>query len=115
MKADLTLTEMSDQLKQYVKTTTEIVKLEILKRTVMMSSLLLLQLLIGVLLSLFMSFLGIAFGFYFSTLLKDYALGFGILAGIIGLILLLVSLIAAKQIKVSLQSKLLKQMYQDAF
>ena len=44
MKADLTLTEMSDQLKQYVKTTTEIVKLEILKRTVMMSSLLLLQL-----------------------------------------------------------------------
>ena len=115
MKADQTLTEMSEQLKQYVKTTTEIVKLEILRRTVLMSSLLLLQLFIGVLLALFMAFLGLAFGFYFSSLLKNYAWGFGVLAAIIGFILLFVILVAARQIKLRLQNKLLKQMYQDAF
>ncbi len=115
MKADQTLSEMSEQLKQYVKTTTEIVKLEILKRTVMMSSLLLLQLLLGVLLALFMAFLGLAFGFYFSTLLKNYSFGFAVLAAIIGLLFLIISLVASKQIKLRLQNKLLKQMYQDAF
>ena len=70
MKPDQTLTEMSEQLKQYVKTTTEIVKLEILKRTVMMSSMLLLQLFIGLLLALFLAFSGLALGFYFSDILK---------------------------------------------
>lgn len=115
MKADQNLNEMSEQLKQYVKTTTEIVKLEILKRTVMMSSLFLLQLLLGVLLALFMAFLGLAFGFYFSTLLKNYSMGFAVLAAIIGLLFLIISLVASKQIKLRLQNKLLKQMYQDAF
>jgi hypothetical protein len=115
MKADQSLSEMSEQLKQYVKTTTEIVKLEILKRTVMMSSLLLLQLLLGVLLALFMAFLGLAIGFYFSTILKNYSWGFAVLAAIIGFVFILVAVVASKQIKLSLQNKLLKQMYQDAF
>jgi Zn-dependent protease with chaperone function len=115
MKPDQTLTEMSEQLKQYVKTTTEIVKLEILKRTVMMSSLLLLQLFIGLLLALFFAFSGLALGFYFSDILKNYAWGFGLLAACVGLILILVLFFAANQIKQRLQSRLLKQMYQDAF
>ncbi|MEN9291084.1 MAG: hypothetical protein RLZZ357_927 [Bacteroidota bacterium] len=115
MKPDQTLTEMSEQLKQYVKTTTEIVKLEILKRTVMMSSMLLLQLFIGLLLALFLAFSGLALGFYFSDILQNYAFGFGLLAASVGCILLLVVLFAAKLIKQRLQSRLLKQMYQDAF
>jgi len=38
MKPEQPINEFADQLKQYLKTTTEIAKLEVLKRTVQMSA-----------------------------------------------------------------------------
>ena len=66
MKAETNITEITDQLKQYVRTTTEIIKLEILKRTVVMSSFILIQLILWFFVGLVFLMFSIAVGFYLS-------------------------------------------------
>ena len=113
MKVETSITEFTDQIKQYVRTTTEIIKLEILKRTVVMSSFIIIQLILWALVGLVLFMFSIALGFYLSRYYNDYILGFGMVATCyVGLVFILL-LIGPKRLEKVMQNKLLKQMYEE--
>lgn len=113
MKVDTSITEFTDQIKQYVRTTTEIIKLEILKRTVVMSSFIIIQLILWFMVALVVFMFSIALGFYLSRYYNDYILGFGMVGtGFAGLVFVLL-LIGPKRLENMMQNKLLRQMYEE--
>ena len=113
MKADTSITEFTDQIKQYVRTTTEIIKLEILKRTVVMSSFIIIQLVLWFMVGLVVFMFSIDLGFYLSRYYHDYILGFGIVGTCFGATVFILLLIGPKKLESFMQKKLLKQMYEE--
>jgi hypothetical protein len=113
MKADTSITELTDQIKQYVRTTTEIIKLEILKRTVVMSSFIIIQLILWFMVGLVVFLFSIALGFYLSRYYNDYILGFGIVGTCFAGMVFLLLIIGPKKLENLMQNKLLRQMYEE--
>lgn len=113
MKVETSITEFTDQIKQYVRTTTEIIKLEILKRTVVMSSFIIIQLILWTLVGLVVFMFSIALGFYFSRLYNDYILGFGMVGTCYAGLVFILLIIGPKRLEKLMQNKLLKQMYEE--
>jgi vacuolar-type H+-ATPase subunit I/STV1 len=113
MKADTSITEFTDQIKQYVRTTTEIIKLEILKRTVVMSSFIIIQLILWFMIGLVLLMFSIAMGFYLSRYYNDYILGFGIVGTCFTGMVFILLLIGPKRLEKLMQNKLLRQMYEE--
>jgi hypothetical protein len=114
MNVEHPINEFADQFKQYLKTTTEIAKLEVLKRTVQMSAHLIWQLMLWGFLLLFTMLSCLALAFYVAEALDDKALGFAMVAAGIGLLTLFVQLYLAKRMRVLFQTQLLRIMYQDS-
>lgn len=113
MKAETSISEFTDQIKQYVRTTSEIIKLEILKRTVVMSSFIIIQLILWFMVGLVILLFSIALGFYLSRFFNDYILGFGLVGtGFAGIVFILL-LIGPKRLENFMQNKLLRQMYEE--
>jgi hypothetical protein len=113
MKADTSITEFTDQIKQYVRTTTEIIKLEILKRTVVMSSFIIIQLILWFMIGLVLLMFSIAMGFYLSRYYNDYILGFGMVGACFAGLVFILLLIGPKRLEKLMQNKLLRQMYEE--
>jgi hypothetical protein len=107
------ITEFTDQIKQYVRTTSEIIKLEILKRTVVMSSFILIHLILWFMVGLVVLMFSIALGFYLSHYFNDSILGFSIVGVIIGLLVFTLLLYGPSRLEKLMQNKLLRQMYED--
>jgi len=113
MKVDTNILEFTDQIKQYVRTTTEIIKLEILKRTVVMSSFIIIQLILWFMVALVVFMFSIALGFYFSRYYNDYILGFGMVGTCYAGLVFILLLIGPKKLEKIMQNKLLRQMYEE--
>jgi uncharacterized membrane protein YqjE len=114
MNVDHPINEFADQFKQYLKTTTEIAKLEVLKRTVQMSAHLILQFLLWGFMLLFTLLSCMALGFYISEVVDDKAKGFAFVAAAIGVLTLIVQLYLAKRMRALFETQLLRRMYQDS-
>ncbi len=114
MNVDHPINEFADQFKQYLKTTTEIAKLEVLKRTVQLSAHLVWQLLLWGFLFLFTLLSSMSLAFYIAALIDDKAMGFALVASGVGFLALLLQLYLAKRLRNLLEVQLLKRMYQDS-
>jgi hypothetical protein len=114
MNVDHPINEFADQFKQYLKTTTEIAKLEVLKRTVQMSAHLILQFMLWGFMLLFTLLSSMALAFYVSEVVDDKAKGFAVVAAAIGLLTLMVQLYLAKRLRTLFETQLLRRMYQDS-
>lgn len=113
MKTESIITELTEQIKQYVRTTSEIIKLEILKRTVTMSSFIIIQLILWSLVGLVIFMFSIALGFYFSRYFNDYILGFGMVATCYAGLVFILLIVGPKRLEKLMQNKLLRQMYEE--
>ena len=113
MKVDTSITEFTEQIKQYVRTTTEIIKLEILKRTVVMSSFIIIQLILWFMVALVVFMFSLALGFYLSRYYNDYILGFGMVGTCYAGLVFILLLIGPKKLEKIMQNKLLRQMYEE--
>jgi hypothetical protein len=114
MNVDHPINDFADQFKQYLKTTTEIAKLEVLKRTVQMSAHLILQFMLWGFMLLFTLLSSMALAFYISDVVDDKAKGFALVAAAIGLLTLMVQLYLAKRLRTLFETQLLRRMYQDS-
>ncbi len=106
--------EFADQFKQYLKTTTEIAKLEVLKRTVQMSAQLIWQFVLWGFVLLFTLLSSMSLAYYFADIVNDKAQGFALVAAAIGILTLLVQLYLAKRMRAFFEVQLLRRMYQDS-
>ncbi len=114
MNAEYPSNEFADQLKQYLKTTTEIAKLEVLKRTVQMSAHLIWQFMLWGFVLLFSLISSMALAFYIAKTINDKAIGFALVAAVIGILTLFVQLYLAKRMRSFFETQLLRRMYQDS-
>jgi hypothetical protein len=114
MDTKTSMTELTNQIKQYVRTTTEIIKLEILKRTVVMSSYILIQLILWFMVGIVVLMFSIALGFYLSEIVNDYVLGFCLVGMGFGIFVFILLLFGPRRLELLTQNKLLRQMYEDS-
>jgi hypothetical protein len=114
METESRMTELTNQIKQYVRTTTEIIKLEILKRTVVMSSYILIQLILWFMVGIVVLMFSIALGFYLSEIVNDYVLGFCLVGMGFGIFVFILLLFGPRKLELLTQNKLLRQMYEDS-
>lgn len=114
MNVEHPINDFADQFKQYLKTTTEIAKLEVLKRTVQMSAHLIWQLLLWGFVFLFTLLSSMALAFYIAEIIDDKAMGFALVASVTGLLALFLQLYLAKRLRTLFETQLLRRMYQDS-
>ena len=107
------LTEFSEHLKQYVRTTIEIIKLEVIERTIIICSFILIQTLKWLLFAMGVFMFSIAIAIYISDKSSLYATGFGAV-GIFYLVLaILFSIINQKNVEQSIQNRIIKHIFSD--
>jgi hypothetical protein len=114
MNVEHPINDFADQFKQYLKTTTEIAKLEVLKRTVQMSAHLIWQLLLWGFVFLFTLLSSMSLAFYIAEIIDDKAMGFALVASVTGLLALFLQLYLAKRLRTLFETQLLRRMYQDS-
>jgi hypothetical protein len=114
MNVELPFNEFADQFKQYLKTTTEIAKLEVLKRTVQMSAHLIWQFMLWGFVFLVTLLSSMALAFYIAEEVDDKATGFAFVAAAAGILALFLQLYLAKRLRTLFEVQLLKRMYQDS-
>jgi hypothetical protein len=114
MNVEHPINDFADQFKQYLKTTTEIAKLEVLKRTVQMSAHLIWQLLLWGFVFLFTLLSSMALAFYIAEIIDDKAMGFALVASVTGLLALFLQLYLAKRLRTLFETQLLRRMFQDS-
>jgi hypothetical protein len=105
--------ELSENLKQYIKTTIEIIKLEILQRSIIISSYIMVKLLGWIVFIVAFIFLSIALGFYISEYVKSYATGFGLVGFVYLFVALLISFFNRRKIEKRLQNKIIRHIYSE--
>ena len=113
MQENNAINELSGNLKQYIKTTIEIIKLEILQRSIVISSYILVTLTGWLIFLIAFIFLSIALGFYTSEYLKSYPKGFGLVGIVYVFIALMINLINRRKIEKRLQNKIIRHIYSD--
>lgn len=105
--------DFSENLKQYVRTTIEIIKLELIERTVIICSFILIQTLKWMIFGIGVFMFSIALAIYISETTGDYALGFGGVGLIYLSLAIILSLINQKTIEKSIQDKIIKHIFSD--
>jgi hypothetical protein len=113
MQENNAINDLSGNLKQYIKTTIEIIKLEILQRSIVISSYILVKLMGWLIFLMAFIFLSIALGFYASEYLKSYPKGFGLVGFVYVIIALMINLINRRKIEKRLQNKIIRHIYSD--
>jgi uncharacterized membrane protein YqjE len=107
------LNEFSENLKQYVRTTIEIIKLELIERTVIICSFILIQTLKWLLFAIGLFMFSIAIAIYISDKSNSLAMGFGSVGIIYLTLAILFSVINQKTIEQSIQNKIIKHIFSD--
>jgi hypothetical protein len=101
--------ELIDNLKAYVQTNLELLKLELVERISVVGASLTGNLIIGLVVALFLFFLSLGVGFYLSALMGDNYSGFLILAGIYFLIGFLLVLGRKKRVEKPLRDVIIRK------
>jgi hypothetical protein len=104
---------LTQNLKQYVRTTIEIIKLELIERSVIISSYILLQVVRWMLFTIALLILSIALGFYISDYLNDYIAGFGFIGTIYLLVAMIISVLNQRKIEKSIQNKIINNLFSE--
>jgi hypothetical protein len=110
-KSDIDL--LTQNLKQYVRTTIEIIKLELIERSVIISSYILLQVVRWMLFTIALLILSIALGFYISDYLNDYIAGFGFIGTIYLLFAMIISVLNQRKIEKAIQNKIITNLFRE--
>jgi hypothetical protein len=104
---------LTQNLKQYVRTTIEIIKLELIERSVIISSYILLQVVRWMLFTIALLILSIALGFYISDYLNDFIAGFGFIGTIYLLVAMIISVLNQRKIEKSIQNKIIANLFSE--
>lgn len=107
------LDQLTQHLKQYVRTTIEIIKLELIERSIIISSYILLQVIRWMLFTIALLILSVALGFYISDYLNDYIAGFGFIGTIYLLIAMILSILNQRKIEKSIQNKIITNLFSE--
>jgi hypothetical protein len=113
MENNQEIDELTKHLKQYVRTTIEIIKLELIERSIIISSYILLQVIRWMLFTIALLILTIALGFYISDYLNDYIAGFGFIGTIYLLIAMILSILNQRKIEKAIQNKILNNLFNE--
>jgi len=105
--------QITHHLKQYVRTTIEIIKLELIERSIIISSYILLQVLRYMLFTIAILILSIALGFYISNYLNDYIAGFGFVGTIYLLLAMILSVLNQRKIEKAIQNKIIRNLFSE--
>lgn len=113
MNNNSNLSEFSESLKQYVRTTIEIIKLELIERTVIICSYILIQTIKWILFGVGVLMFSIAIAIYISESTGDYSLGFGCVGLFYLIVAIIISLLNQKNVEKSIQNKIIKHIFSD--
>lgn len=101
---------LTENLKSYIKTSLELIKLEVTERSSVILASLIGNLLVGVIGIFFVLFFSIGAGFFLSALLNNYYLGFAIIAGFYLLLALILILGKKKLVERPLRDKIIRML-----
>jgi ABC-type sugar transport system permease subunit len=113
MEKNEQMDQLTQHLKQYVRTTIEIIKLELIERSIIISSYILLQVVRYMLFTIALLILSIALGFYISNYLNDYIAGFGFVGTIYLLIAMILSVLNQRKIEKAIQNKIIRNLFSE--
>ena len=113
MENNQEIDELTKHLKQYVRTTIEIIKLELIERTVIICSFILIQTLKWLIFAIGVFMFSIAIAIYISDKSSSFALGFGAVGIFYLLLALLFSIVNQKNIERAIQNKIIKHIFSD--
>jgi len=103
--------EVTKNLKTAVQTNIELLKLEVVERTSVIGSSLLIALLVGFFVFLFILFGSITAGFLLSNCFDDAAIGFGLVSGFYLLITLLILIFRKRCIEIPMRNKIIRSIF----
>lgn len=101
------LEEITEKVKSYIQTNYELIKLQTIERSSVILADLISNILVGLVVIMFVFFLSICAGFYLSSLLGDYFLGFAIVAGFYFLCSLILILLRKKLLERPMRDKII--------
>jgi len=104
---------LTQNLKQYVRTTIEIIKLELIERSVIITSFILLQVIRWMLFAIALLILSVSLGFYISDYLNDYIAGFGFIGTIYLLVAMIISVLNQRKIEKVIQNKIISNLFRE--
>jgi hypothetical protein len=113
MEKNEQMEQLTQHLKQYVRTTIEIIKLELIERSIIISSYILLQVVRYMLFTIALLILSISLGFYISNYLNDYIAGFGFVGTIYLLIAMILSVLNQRKIEKAIQNKIIQNLFSE--
>lgn len=113
MSENNAINELSGNLKQYIKTTIEIIKLEILQRTIVISSYILIRLMSWMILVIALVFFSISLAFLLSAYLQSFVKGFALIGGVYIVLAFLISSLNRRKIEKRLQNKIIRHLFSD--
>lgn len=111
MPEQATIEDLSDNIKQYVSTNYELVKLEAAERISMISSSLISYFIVGFVGSLFILFLSVGIGFYISSYRGDTYSGFVMVAGFYFLLTLIFVITRKNGIEKTIRNKIIQNLF----
>lgn len=99
---------LMEDIKSYMNTNLELLKLEITERCSAIVAGLIGNMLVGVVGAMFVLFISLVGGFYFSSLLGSYVLGFAIMAGFYLLLVLVLFFCKKKLVELPFRDKIIR-------
>ena len=103
--------EITEKVKSYIQTNYELIKLQTIERSSVILADLISNILVGLVVILFVFFLSICAGFYFSSRLGEYYLGFAIVAGFYFLCGLILILLRKKLLERPMRDKIIRMIF----
>ncbi len=103
--------EVTNNVKKYINTNYELIKLETLDKTSLVASSLISGLIVSIVTILFVFFLSISAGFYLAYRLNDFSLGFMIVAGFYFIIVMLLLLTRKRLIENPIRNKIIRKVF----
>jgi len=103
--------ELTDSLKKYLNTNSELIKLELTERSIAIGTHLISGLLIGMFAVLFIVFISIWAGCYISILLGDNYSGFAIVAGFYFLLCLILLIGKKNLVEIPIRDKVITKVF----
>lgn len=101
---------LTESLKSYVDTNLELIKLEVTERSSAIGAALISNILVGVIGALFVLFVSLVAGFYFSSLLGNYYSGFAIIAGFYLVLVFILMIGKKKLVEIPFRDKIIRML-----
>ncbi|OFX58328.1 MAG: hypothetical protein A2066_06610 [Bacteroidetes bacterium GWB2_41_8] len=105
------LEEITEKLKSYIQTNYELIKLQTIERSSVILAELISNILVGLVVILFVFFLSVCAGFYLSSRLGEYYLGFAIVAGFYFLCSLILIVLRKKLLERPMRDKIITEIF----